>query len=116
MKEISFDKNIVKIGAYSIKAPYKIIGAWLSEDLNYVVILMDPNANLSAARFNNLLVYDLNRPSDVKYQVELPTSSVPDCYTEAKVDGNKLSVFSFSCHRCKIDIESGTIVSKSFTK
>jgi len=116
MKEIPFDKNIVTAGNSIIKAPYKIIGAWLSEVLNYVIILMDPNANLSAARFNNLIVYDLNRPLDIKYQVNLPTSSGPDCYTEARVDGDRLSAFSFSCYRCEIDIERGTIVSKSFTK
>ena len=116
MKEIAFDKNIVKADNSIIKAPYKIIGAWLSKALNYVIILMDPNANLSTARFNNLIVYDLNRPSDIKYQLDLPTSSGPDCYTEAKMYGDRILAFSFSCHRCEIDIETGAIVSKSFTK
>lgn len=116
MKKIPFNKNIVTAGNSIVRAPYEVIGAWISNTLNYVVILMDPNANLSATRFNNLIVYDLNKPSDVKYQVDLPTSSGPDCYTEAKATDDRISAFSFSCHRCEIDIKSGTIVSKSFTE
>ena len=116
MEEVPFDNNIVNAENSIIRVPYKIIDAWLLETLKYIIILMDPNVNLSTARFNNLIVYDLSKPSDVKYKIDLPTSSGPDCYTEANVDGDKLSAFSFSCYRCRIDIKTGTIVSKSFTK
>jgi len=116
MISISFNKKTIKAQSCTITVPYNIVGAWISVSTNYIIVLMDPNANLSAVRFNNLIAYNLVNPADISWQAELPTSSGPDCFTEVDVTDNMISAFSFSCFRCEIDICSGKIITKSFTK
>lgn len=116
MNVITFDKNIIEAGNIVITTPFSVLKAWLVESASIVIVLMNPNDNMSVSRFNNLIAYDINRPFDVLWQAELPTSSGPDCYTETTINDNIISAFSFSCHRCKIDIKNGSIMSKTFTK
>lgn len=117
MNELSFKGNTVEISNnVTLTTPFDIKNVWSVDKVNYIIVLMDPNANLSVARFENIIAYDKDSPSDIKWSVELPTSSGPDCYTEAEVIEGTMSAFSFSCFRCVIDLETGRIISKSFSK
>ncbi len=116
MKKIDFDSNSIKLGETIIKVPYCIFKAWYDESIGYVIVIMDPNANSTVSRFNNIIAYEINRHIKTIWTAELPTSSGPDCYWDLEADDDNLSAFSYSCFRCKLDIKTGKIISKSFTK
>lgn len=46
----------------------------------------------------------------------LPPEPKPDCFTEISMDGDNLTAFTFSCYRVHIDIHTGEIIARQFTK
>lgn len=114
--KLSCAKKGIEIRGHSIELPYVVTSAWSREETNCLIVLMDPSENISSPRFHNLIAYDLQKPPTLKYEAELPTMSGPDCYTQATVRQDVISAFSFSCFRCIIDMETGKIVKKTFTK
>lgn len=116
MNQVDFEKNVVKTNLNDISAPYQIKKAWLNENSQVLVILMDPNANTSRNRFLNLIAYNITDPKKIMWSAELPTNSGPDCYTDAEFTDMHLTAFSFSCFRCIIDWKTGKLVNKNFAK
>jgi hypothetical protein len=47
---------------------------------------------------------------------DLPDATGNDAYVAVKFEGGRLVAHSWSCYRVEIDIETGKILSKIFTK
>ncbi len=107
-------KKKVSYGGVSIICAYSVSKAWWDASRKWFIVLMEFFEKKSAKRFHNLVAYDFD--NNLIWEAELPTDSDADCYTDAEVEDDTLSAFSFSGYRCMIDVETGRILSSSFTK
>jgi hypothetical protein len=84
----------------------------IQEDV--VIVLYDPDSFAEAnGRFHNLVALDLD--GRLKWTAQLPTSNPGDRYYEI---GSKepLTVYSTQSFDCVIDVTTGRIIAKTFTK
>ena len=114
MTEIPVSKSGDCLGDAIPNAPYPIIKIRRLEYCALIIVLMDPNENRAAARFQNLVAYDAQ--GTLLWKVSLPTTSGPDCFTEFDVSKDQLTAFSFSCYRCEVDLKDGSLITKAFVK
>jgi hypothetical protein len=79
-----------------------------------VVVLFDPDSPADSYRpFHNLVAVDSD--GRVRWEAELPTSNPGDRYY--KISSHEpLVAYSTQSYDCVIDISTGRIVSKEFTK
>ncbi len=61
----------------------------------------------------NLMAYDLD--GNVLWTAEHPTNTTADCYVNF-ISEDPLWVWNFACYECRIDINSGKLIDKVFTK
>lgn len=77
------------------------------------VVLCDPDERRGGP-FRNLL--RLRGDGSVAWQADLPTTSGDDAYVAVRTSGAQLLATTWSCYRVDIDVESGQILGKVFTK
>lgn len=64
--------------------------------------------------FENLLL--LTQDGTVLWRAELPTSSSTDAYVDFELRNSRLFANSWSCYRVEIDMRTGRILNREFTK
>lgn len=72
MNNIAHDNNILKVNNTVITVPFTMLAAWYVDSIEYVIVFMDPNSNLSVARFKNIVAYETNDPENICWEAELP--------------------------------------------
>jgi outer membrane protein assembly factor BamB len=82
------------------------------EDLDAAVVLLDPEAFDGPAR--NLVC--VNPDGQLRWRAFLPTSQRTDAYVDVDYDGRVLTANSWSGYQVVLDVASGSIVDKIFTK
>lgn len=113
MSEIKFENNNLLTTDIKVELDYKILVAYEATE-NTIIVLLDPDSNLSKfGQFNNLVALD--KEGKEKWTAELPTTTSGDCYMQI-VSREPLVVDSFSSYRCQIDLETGKIEQKRFYK
>jgi len=111
---ISFEKNVLKIDGDSHDLEWPIRDA--VEDLGKVYVLLDPDVYLADADYKagrragvpairNLL--GMSKLGERLWSAELPESSD---YYHAFASTSPLVVYSFSSHKCEIDVTTGSIL------
>jgi hypothetical protein len=78
---------------------------------NDAIVLLDPEA--ATGRFENLIRLSAN--GAVAWRAALPGSG-DDAYVDVHWEGAELLANSFSCFRVQVDVDSGRIVKRMFTK
>ena len=117
---VTFVGKVVRFGGVCIELPYKIGDAFSAEDM--AVVLLDPDDYLADPAYGkdrrrglnplkNLLA--ISRNGSILWEAEFPDSV--DYYYQI-TSRNPLLVSSFSSHTCKIDLQTGKILSKTFCK
>ena len=81
-------------------------------EIKTCIALLDPDQKND--RFHNLVKVDIN--GFILWEAELPDFSGVDCYVDVKFQDDFLVAHSWAGFKVIIDIESGQIVSKKFTK
>ena len=105
------DKNLWINGTKHL-LDYSVLQAFVA--FGNIIVLFDSDSNIrSFGQFKNLICLD--ESAVVKWVAELPTSNTGDHY------GGFLSLYplrcnSWSCYDCEIDVFSGKITNKIFTK
>ena len=90
----------------SVKAVFPL------EDRLGAIVLLDPDEVFE--RFRNLLCVDLN--GEIVWRAELPADDAVDAYVDAKPTRSGFVANSWSCWRVTIDLSSGEITDREFTK
>ena len=112
MSRISFENNVLHIDSNSFSLDHNIEEAFAIEDR--IIVLFDPDANMgNEGQFRNLLC--LQADGKVRWVAELPTEKSTDVYYKV-AKRNPLIVYSFCSYECEIDIATGRIRTKAFTK
>ena len=112
MTKIRFSKNTVVINSMPINLKYKIAVAF--EKNGIVIVLFDPDEYIPKfGQFRNLV--GLNCQGTKLWEAELPTNETGDCYFKIRSQ-YPLKAISFKSWICEIDIRTGKIISKCFTK
>lgn len=112
MSRITFERNTLQIDGNLVTLDYDIEEAFAID--GGIIVLFDPDANLGKeGQFRNLLC--LREDGRVRWVAELPTEKSTDVYYKV-AKHNPLIAYSFCSYECEIDIATGRIRSKSFTK
>jgi hypothetical protein len=86
--------------------------AWWWEDL--LIVLFDPDAHSERfGQFPNLVAVDVNGTR--RWVAELPTTTTGDRYYRI-ASREPLVAYALSSHDCEIDLRTGRIVRREFTK
>jgi hypothetical protein len=120
MSTISFNGVEVHLNGHSLKMPYAVLDAFLSE--GKLIVLLDPDAYMldpaykahrrqTGIALRNLVAFDLNGRK--LWEAEYPQNS--DYYYKIS-SKTPLVVYSFSSFACEIDPLTGNIKAKSFFK
>ncbi len=112
MTDINYSKDTVTISGLTIQFNYIVMMAF--EVMGKVIVLFDPDELIPKfGQFNNLIAIDMH---GIKlWEAELPTSDTGDCYYKIS-SKSPLRAISYKSYICEIDLNSGRIISKSFTK
>jgi len=62
----------------------------------------------------NLMRVDLD--GHILWKASLPTNELQDCFKSFQLNGKTLTAFTWSCYRLQVDVESGCIITRQFTK
>ncbi len=112
MKNISFSENILTIAGVDIALEHAILVAF--ELMGKVIVLFDPDEHIPKfGQFQNLLALDFR--GAILWKAELLTTETGDCYY--KVFSKKpLQVISYKSYKCEIEIDTGKMILRDFTK
>lgn len=83
------------------------------EETDDVIVLLDFASKTAPYRFSNLL--RCRKDGSVVWRADLPVSGA-DAYTEFEWRNSKLLAFSWSGFTVEVDVSSGSIKEKIFTK
>lgn len=84
------------------------------ELMGKVIVLFDPDEYIpKVGQFNNLIALDIN--GNKLWEAELPTTETGDCYFKI-LSNSPIKAKSFKSYNCEIDVDTGKIISKEFTK
>jgi len=109
---LQFSGQRIDIDDIAFNVEYLIQDAVLIKDR--VIILYDASAAPSPyGQFNNLVAYDLN--GNKLWTAEHPTNDSSDHYTAISKSA-PLTVNNWQGFECAIDLASGKIIHKAFTK
>jgi hypothetical protein len=112
MTNINYSKKTVTIDGVTVALEYAVLVAF--ELMGNVIVLFDPDELIpKSGRFHNLIALDMN--GSKLWEAELPTTSTGDCYIEIS-SKKPLQAISFKSYVSEIDIGTGMIISKNFTK
>ena len=112
MTNISFLKNIVEASGKKVALEHEVISAF--ESSGKIIVLFDPDAHIPKfGQFNNLIA--LNYNLERLWEAELPTNKTGDCYYSL-ISKDPLIALSYESYTCEVDINTGRIVNKEFTK
>lgn len=110
--EIVFAGRVLPIGGRQVELDYPVQGAWTTGAV--IVVLFDPDASrLTYGQFPNLVA--LRTDGTRAWTAELPTTTTGDCYYYV-ASINPLIAYSFSSFQCEIDIGTGRVINRTFTK
>lgn len=83
-------------------------------DSNQCIILLDRSQESRPRSFQNLIA--INCCGDVVWRAELPDISGTDAYVSFSLQNGSLFANSWSCFRVTIDLETGAILAREWTK
>lgn len=113
------DKKL-KVDGIEWELPYRVQDAF--ESGSNIIVLFDSDEGLSLPQFNNLVCFDRN--AQQVWIAELPIDTPRDKYfRHAKSDvyysitsRKPLVAYSFTSYEAEIDLDTGKIIKKTFTK
>ncbi len=112
MMQLKVEGNTIRINDISVTLDYVIIDFFLSG--SRIIVLLDSEANLgNHGQFKNLMC--LKADGKLDWVAELPTAKLFDAYYKI-AKKNPLIVYSRCSYTCEIDINTGKIIRKEFTK
>ena len=111
MIHFKIEKQEIQINEKKVKFDFLISQIIFFNDCFYVLFEhMSVNENYGQS-FN---LYAVNLEGETIWIAELPFS--PDCFLNIFIENDQLYAYSFSAYECLIDLETGKIKEKVFTK
>ena len=113
---IAFHGRKITVNGLTWKVPYRIKNAFLSG--GRVVVIYEPTEKIFEyfrGKYHSMEGFTLDGKRLWVAEYPMQGSGSSDMYVEF-MSVEPLIVWSFSCFRCKIDPETGTILHSEFTK
>ena len=111
MKEdrVQFSGKNLKVGDRTFVLKYEILDSFLTD--NQIIVLYHPDA--CKGKFRNLECFSLE--GEKIWTAELPDPAFADAYGGI-ISYSPLKLYSFTSYRCQIDVKTGKIEQREFTK
>ena len=106
---VQFSGKTLKVGEKTFVLKYEINDAFLTD--NRIIVLYDPDA--CKGKFQNLECFSLEGKKI--WTAELPDPAFGDAYGGI-ISYSPLKLYSFTSYRCEINVKTGKIEQKEFTK
>ena len=111
----SFEGNQIKIGDNFKELDYPIQDIINLEKDNKIIVLFDRDSNIrSWGQFPNIIC--LSNKGDKLWTAELPTTNTGDSYHSMELKEGKLVGYSWCSFMSIIDLNTGKILERIFTK
>ncbi|MBY0273392.1 MAG: hypothetical protein K2X02_08340 [Alphaproteobacteria bacterium] len=112
---LSFEEKKLETTTFSKELDYPIQDViYLAKNQTYI-ILFDRDSNIRKwGQFPNIIC--LNSKGEKIWTVELPTTDTGDSYFRMRFKNGKLIADSWKSYSCDIDVNTGKIIERIFTK